>query len=67
TNVRAVADGSPLRLTIDYPADLAAIRRLIELIGRPAADFDMFDMLRCIAAHPEIIELNATTNRLETA
>ncbi len=66
-NVRAVADGSPLRLTVDYPADLAAIRRLIELIGRPAADFDMFDILRCIAAHPEIIELNATTNRLETA
>lgn len=66
TNVRGVADSSPLRVTVDYPADLAAIRRLVELIGRPPAEFDMFDVLRCLAAHPEIIALNAAANRLET-
>ena len=32
-SVRAVADVSPLRLTVDYPADLAAIRRIVELTG----------------------------------
>ncbi|MEX0734714.1 MAG: glycosyltransferase family protein [Steroidobacteraceae bacterium] len=70
TNVRAVADSSPLRLTVDYPADLTAIRRLVELIGRLPDEFDMFDMLRCIAAHPEITAMNAAMNaamnRLET-
>lgn len=63
TSVRSVADSSALRLTVDYPEDLAAVRRLIELIGRAPEDFDEFDMLRCIARHPEIARLNSTASR----
>ncbi len=66
SNLRAVADSSRLRLTVDYPADLVAIRRLVELIGRPADEFDMFDVLRCISAHPEIIRMNSAMDRPET-
>lgn len=64
--VRTILDGSRLRLTVDYPADLAAIRRLIEFVDRAPDAFDMFDMLRCLAEHPEIIEMNASAGRLET-
>ena len=64
--VSTIVDGSRLRLTVDYPADLAAIRRLLALVDRAPDAFDMFDMLRCLAEHPEIIEMNASAQRLET-
>jgi spore coat polysaccharide biosynthesis protein SpsF (cytidylyltransferase family) len=63
--VRTIVDGSGLRLTVDYPADLAAIRRLVELVEHGPDAFDMFDMLRCLADHPEIIEMNASAGRQE--
>lgn len=63
-NFGALADSSRLRLTVDYPADLAAIRLLVGHIGRPPEDFDQFDVLRCLAAHPEIGRINASAGRL---
>ncbi len=64
--VTTIVDGSSLRLTVDYPTDLAAIRRLLEMVDRAPDAFDMFDMLRCLADHPEIITVNASGGRLET-
>lgn len=63
--VRTIVDGSRLRLTVDYPEDLAAIRRLVQLVDRTPDAFDMFDMLRCLDRHPEIIEMNAYAGRQE--
>lgn len=66
SGVSTIVDCSQLRLTVDYPADLAAIRRLVELVDRAPDAFDMFDVLRCLDRHPEIIEMNASAGRLET-
>jgi len=57
-NVRAVVDSSSLRLTVDYPDDLAALRRLAQLAGERFATLDFFDLLRMLDAHPEVTLMN---------
>lgn len=56
-NVRALADFSALRLTVDYPDDLALVRELVTRIG-PREPFDLFDVLRLLAADPALGRLN---------
>jgi spore coat polysaccharide biosynthesis protein SpsF (cytidylyltransferase family) len=56
-NHRAPFDASALRLTVDYPDDLAAVRRVVELLA-PNPNFDFFDILRVLARHDEITALN---------
>ena len=56
-NVRALADLSHLRLTVDYADDLEAVRRIVA--SEPAnAPFDLFDILRILSSQPDILALN---------
>lgn len=48
-NQRAIADFSPLRLTIDYPDDLTLVRHLLDRLP-PEDSFDLFDVLRVLSA-----------------
>ena len=57
-NQRAVVDCSSLRLTVDYPGDLAALRRLAELAGTRFGGLDFHDLLRMLDEHPEITLMN---------
>ncbi|HEV8444785.1 MAG TPA: glycosyltransferase family protein [Steroidobacteraceae bacterium] len=57
-NVRAIADCSSLRLTVDYPDDLAALRRLADLAGARFATLDFFELLRLLDTHREITDMN---------
>jgi spore coat polysaccharide biosynthesis protein SpsF (cytidylyltransferase family) len=56
-NVRALADLSHLRLTVDYPDDLEVVRRLTaqEDSDRP---MDLFDILRALSKQPDLLMLN---------
>ena len=61
-NVRAPADLSALRLTVDYPDDLQVVRELVHALdahpacaGRP---FDLYDILRVLAEQPRILAAN---------
>ncbi len=54
-NLRAVADFSHMRLTVDYPDDLVTVRRLLAAIGTANSEFDLFDMLRALDAEPDIL------------
>lgn len=56
-NVRAVADLSNLRLTVDYPDDLEVVRRIA---AQAAHDqwLDLYDVLRILAADPPLLTLN---------
>ena len=56
-NVRALADLSHLRLTVDYADDLEAVRRVVahECASHP---LDMFDILRVLSLQPDILSLN---------
>lgn len=54
--LRLPFDASGLRLTVDYPDDLVAVARVLELVGKP--DPDLFDMLRVLSLHPEISATN---------
>jgi spore coat polysaccharide biosynthesis protein SpsF (cytidylyltransferase family) len=58
-NVKSVVDCSALRLTVDYPDDLQAVRQLVALVERPPDQFDLFDMLRVLASAPEILNMNS--------
>jgi spore coat polysaccharide biosynthesis protein SpsF (cytidylyltransferase family) len=58
TNVRAIADCSHLRLTIDYPDDLAVVRRIVEVLGSTPDDFDWFDVLRVLSTEPTLVRAN---------
>lgn len=51
-----LVDASRLRLTVDYPDDLAAVRRLVGLM--PSPEFDFYDLLRVLVTNPDIIALN---------
>jgi spore coat polysaccharide biosynthesis protein SpsF (cytidylyltransferase family) len=53
-NITAPVDCSALRLTVDYPDDLAAVRQLVGLAGPRAEEMDFFDLLRLLDAHPEL-------------
>ena len=57
TSLHAIADASALRLTVDYPDDLLAVRRLLAHL--PAdGQFDWFDLLRAMQQAPELAALN---------
>lgn len=56
-NVRALADLSQLRLTVDYADDLEVVRRITEHERCPGA-FDLFDILRVLSVQPELLTLN---------
>ena len=57
-NVRAIVDCSSLRLTVDYPDDLAVLRRLAQISGERFAGVDFFDVLRMLDAQPDITDMN---------
>jgi spore coat polysaccharide biosynthesis protein SpsF len=57
-NCPAIADLSGLRLTVDYPDDLAAIRAIVAEAGPSERPFDLFDVLRCLAHRPDILAMN---------
>lgn len=57
-NVQSVVDCSALRLTVDYPDDLAAVRQLVALMPRTGEPFDLYDMLRALDTHPAIMGMN---------
>lgn len=52
-NYIGLVDTSRLRLTVDYPDDLEVVRHLVRLMHK--RNFDQFDMLRCLNAHPELL------------
>lgn len=58
-NCRALADFSALRLTVDYRDDLEAVRAVVAAVDCGGADFDLFDVLRCLAQREDIRDLNA--------
>lgn len=58
-NVRAIVDCSALRVTVDYPDDLAALRRLAGLAGEKFSTLDFFDLLRVLDANPDIAMSNS--------
>lgn len=57
-NVTAIADFSHLRVTVDHPADLEAVRRVVASMPRDREDFDLFDILRCLSADRTILAMN---------
>jgi spore coat polysaccharide biosynthesis protein SpsF len=57
-NVHAIGDFSSIRLTVDYPDDLLAVRRVVESCQRVRRNFDLFDVLRALSETPEIMQLN---------
>lgn len=56
-NVRAVADFSHLRLTVDYPDDLDVVRRIVSHQEAKAVP-DLFDILRVLSEEREFLALN---------
>lgn len=56
-NVTLPFDASGIRLTVDYPDDLVAVRRLVSLLP-PGQPFDTYDLLSAVARHPELRALN---------
>lgn len=59
-NHRGIADFSHVRLTVDYPDDLTAVRGLLSTLNDPER-FDFYDLLRALAAHPDILDINRHT------
>lgn len=56
-NLRALADLSAVRLTVDYPDDLEVVRELLRIV--PAdGKFDLFDILRALSANPNLLARN---------
>ena len=58
TNVVALVDTSQLRLTVDYPDDLHVVRRIVEALGSQQNVFDYYDILRCLDANRDLLEVN---------
>ncbi len=56
-NLRAIADASALRLTVDYPDDLLAVRTLLTRL-RGQGQFDWFDVLRAMQQTPQLAAVN---------
>lgn len=54
-NLRCNRDLSHLRLTVDYPDDLAAVRRVVRLVG---SDASLDTILATLDANPEIMSMN---------
>lgn len=57
-NLVGLADTSHLRLTVDYPDDLETVRRVVQLVGGGATDFDQYDIYRCLDANRDLLTLN---------
>jgi predicted dehydrogenase/spore coat polysaccharide biosynthesis protein SpsF (cytidylyltransferase family) len=47
-----------LRMTLDYPEDLAFFEAVFAHLYQPGTIFSLDAILRCLQAHPEIVELN---------
>ena len=62
--IRSLVDSSHLRLTVDHPADLQIVRRLVDALGDVSAAADHYDMLRCIDRDPGLL-VNAVFARNE--
>jgi spore coat polysaccharide biosynthesis protein SpsF len=58
TNHVGLADFSHLRLTVDYPDDLEAVRRLISTLNPSNIKFDFYDLMRGLAAEKHILDIN---------
>jgi spore coat polysaccharide biosynthesis protein SpsF (cytidylyltransferase family) len=58
SNVAAPADLSALRLTVDYPDDLAVVRAIV---AEAAPGFDLYDVLRILAHRPQLLQANRHT------
>lgn len=56
-NHRCLIDASQLRLTVDYPDDLSAVRRVVAELGSDDR-FGVYDLLRVLDRQREILELN---------
>jgi spore coat polysaccharide biosynthesis protein SpsF (cytidylyltransferase family) len=56
-NVSLPFDASGTRLTVDYPDDLDAVRRVLAFLP-PGTAYDCYDLLSVIASHPELRTLN---------
>jgi spore coat polysaccharide biosynthesis protein SpsF len=52
-NQKCVADLSAIRLTVDYPDDLALVRQIVAALP-DGSDFDMYDVLRVLASHSDL-------------
>lgn len=57
-NVSAIADFSHLRLTVDYPDDLAVVRSIVAGQAIDGRSMDLFDVLRALAQDPELSRSN---------
>ena len=56
-NVVALVDSAHLRLTVDYPDDLALVRRIVEH-HHGGSDFDQYDILRYLDADRALLGIN---------
>jgi len=56
-NLEALVDSSHLRLTVDYPDDLALVRRIVAANGG-SSSIDQFDILRCLDADRGLLAVN---------
>lgn len=57
-NHAGLADFSHLRLTVDYPDDLEAVRLLLSKLNHSEINYDFYDLLRCFAADSSILDIN---------
>jgi spore coat polysaccharide biosynthesis protein SpsF len=57
-SVTDIRDRSHLRWTVDTKEDLALVSRIYEALRAHQPNFDYPEILDCIAAHPEWLELN---------
>lgn len=56
-NLQALFDASALRLTVDYPDDLAVVRELVAALPVDGG-FDYYDLLRALSARQDLLEIN---------
>ena len=56
-NLQALADLSNLRLTVDYADDLQVVRNIVDALA-PTDTFDLYDILRVLADHPQWLQGN---------
>lgn len=47
-----------LRLTVDEPADLAAVRAVVAGVGQSSATLATIDVIRFLDDHPEVVDIN---------
>lgn len=64
-NHAGAVDLSALRWTLDEPADLEFMRAVYARLGASGTAFGMHDILRMLAAHPDILAINQDIGRNE--